>query len=707
MKKLVLFLPLLVLLTFACKSPEGNSEMNNPFFAEYDTPFGTPPFDKINDEQYMPAFLKGMEEQNKEIEAIINNTEDPTFENTIEAIEYSGNLLTKVSRVFYAMTESNTSDKLQEISKEISPKLSKHGDEINLNPELFSRVKAVYDKKGELNLNTEQAKLLDEYYKTFVRGGANLTPENKEKFKEINSQLTLLTIQFNENVLKENNTFELLIENKDDLEGLTEDVITAGAEEAKARGKEGKWIYTLQKPSIIPFLQYSKKRELREKIYKGYLNKGNNNNELDNKENIKKILNLRLQKANLLGYKTYADYILDDNMAKNSKNVYDLLNKIWEPALKVAKKEAADMQKIIDAEGGNFKLASWDWWHYAEKVKKAKYDLDETQLTPYFKVENVIGGVFNLASNLFGITFEERFDIPKYHPDVKTFEVKDAGNGSHIGILYTDYYPRDSKRGGAWMDAFRKQYRKDGKMVTPIIYNVGNFTKPTADKPSLLTVDNVLTLFHEFGHAIHGLLSDCTYPTLSGTATPRDFVEFPSQVMENWAMEPSILKTYAKHYQTGETMPDELIKKIQNAGKFNQGFETTEYLAAAFLDMDYHVSAKPFEGDVIEFEKKSMDKIGLISEIEPRYKSTYYNHIFAGEAGYATGYYSYIWAAVLDADAFAAFEETGDVLNPELAKKYRKYILSSGGTEDSMELYRKFRGKDPDIKALLEKRGLN
>ncbi|MBU2492931.1 MAG: M3 family metallopeptidase [Bacteroidetes bacterium] len=706
MKNLFLLLPLLIIFSFACKSSEGDSVMDNPFFAEYNTPFSTPPFDKINEDHYLPAFIKGMEEQNKEIEIIINNPDEPTFENTIEAIEYSGNLLSKVSRVFNAMTESNTSEKLQNISKEISPKLSKHRDEINLNPKLFERVKSVYDKKDNLGLNTEQAKLLDEYYKGFVRGGANLNPVDKDKFKEINSQLSLLTLQFGENVLKENNSFQLVIDNKDDLEGLTEDVIASGAEEAAAKRLKDKWVFTLQKPSMIPFLQYSKKRELREKLYKGYLNKGNNNNELDNKEIIKKIVNLRLQKANLLGFKTYAEYVLDDNMAKNPKNVYELLNKLLDPALNVAKKEAADMQKMIYNEGNKFKLASWDWWHYAEKVKKEKYDLDETQLTPYFKVENVINGVFNLASNLFGITFEERTDIPVYHPDVKTFEVRDA-DGSHIGILYTDYYPRESKRGGAWMDAFRKQYKKDGKNISPVIYNVGNFTKPTADKPSLLTVDNVNTLFHEFGHAIHGLLSNCTYPKLSGTATPQDFVEFPSQVMENWAMEPVVLKSYAKHYLTGEPISDELIEKIQKSGKFNQGFETTEYLAAALLDMDFHSIEKPFEGDVIEFENEAMKKIGLISEIEPRYKSTYYNHIFSSEPGYATGYYSYIWAAVLDADAFAAFKETGNVLNPELGQKYRKYILSSGGTEDSMELYRKFRGKDPDIKALLEKRGLN
>lgn len=706
MKKFYLFLPIIFLLTLGFKSSEGENEMNNPFFSDYTTPFGTPPFDQIKEEHYLPAFYKGMEMRNEEINAITSNTEEPTFENTIIPLEYSGSLLTKVRNVFFAMTEANTNSKLQEIAKEISPKLTQHRDEINLNQKLFERVKAVYDKKDQLNLNPEQLKLLTEYYKVFVRGGANLNPEDKEKLKAINSEISLLTIQFSENVLAENNTFELVIENKEDLAGLPEDVIAAGAEDAKAKGKEGKWVYTLQKPSIIPFLQYAPKRELREKIYKAYYGKGNNNDERDNKEILKKMVNLRLQKANLLGFKTYADYVLDNNMAKTPANVYDLLNKLWVPALKVAKEEAADMQKMINDEGGNFTLEAWDWWYYSEKVKKAKYDLDETQLTPYFKIENVVDGVFSLSSKLFGITFEERFDIPKYHPDVRTFELKE-NDGTHIGILFTDYYPRDSKRGGAWMDAFRPQYKVDGKMVTPVIYNVGNFTKPTADKPSLLTVDNVLTLFHEFGHAIHGLLSNCTYPSLSGTNTPQDFVEFPSQVMENWAMEPSILKTYAKHYLTGETIPDELIEKIQKSGKFNQGFVTVEYLAAALLDMDYHIINEPMTIDANEFEKISMEKIGLIKQIEPRYKSTFYNHVFAGEPGYATGYYSYIWAEVLDADAFAAFKETGDVLNPELAKKYRKYILSSGGTEDSMELYRKFRGKDPDIKALVEKRGLN
>ncbi len=430
--------------------------------------------------------------------------------------------------------------------------------------------------------------------------------------------------------------------------------------------------------------------------------KGDHNDSLDNKNILARMALLRLQRANILGYKNHSEYVLEEQMAKKPENVYNLLDKLWEPALKRAISERDEMQKLIYAEGNNFKLKSWDWWYYAEKLKKAKYDLDEEELRPYFKVENVIKGVFGLATRLWGLQFIERNDIQKYHPEVKVFEVKEK-DGKHIGILYTDYFPRASKRAGAWMGEFRRQLKKDGKIVTPIIYNVGNFSKPSGDKPALLSVDEVHTLFHEFGHALHGLLSNCTYESISATETPRDFVEFPSQVMENWAMHPDVLKTYAKHYQTGEIIPDTLIKKLEKASLFNQGFETVEYLAASFLDMDYHTINKEIT-DVIQFEKESMNKIGLIEEIIPRYRSTYFNHIFSG--GYSSGYYSYIWSAVLDADAFDAFIKSGDVYNLELAGKYRKYILSSGGTDDSMELYKKFRGQDPSIEPLLERRGL-
>lgn len=700
MKKSAILILITGIMFMACSS----NENQNPFLTEWDTPFGTPPFDKIKQEHYLPAFEEGIKQHKAEVEDIVNNTEEPTFENTIEALEYSGALLTKVSRIFFAMNSSMTNDEMQAISKEVSPMLSKHNDDINLNPELFAKVKTVYDRQEQLDLNKEQQKLLEKYYKSFVRGGANLPDDQKDEFRKINEELSLLSLQYGENVLKETNKFELVLD-ENDLDGLPEDVIAMGKEEAEAKGYEGKYVYTIQRTSMYPFLTYSTRRDLREKLYKGYINKGDNDDSLDNKKIASKMAALRVKRANMLGYPTHSHFILEEQMAKNPEAVYELLNKLWEPALNVAKQERDDMQKMIYDEGNDFELEAWDWWYYSEKVKKAKYDLDEAELKPYFEVSNVIKGVFDLSTKLWGITFEERNDIPKYHPEVRTFEVKDK-DGSHIAILYTDYFPRESKRGGAWMDALRKQHvNQDGEFVNPIIYNVGNFAKPTGDKPALLSVDNVTTLFHEFGHALHGMLSNVTYESLSGTSTPRDFVEFPSQVMENWCMHPEVLKNYALHYQTGEPIPDELIQKIEKSGKFNQGFATVEYLAASFLDMDWHTLEEPVEQDVIEFENASMNKIGLIDEIAPRYRSTYFNHIFSG--GYSSGYYSYIWSEVLDADAFRAFEETGDVYNPTLADKYRRYILASGGTDDAMELYKKFRGKEPEIEPLLEKRGLN
>lgn len=680
-----------------------NAQDKNPLLREWNTPYGTPPFEKIKTEHYLPAFNKAMELHKAEITAIVENNEEPTFKNTIAALDYSGKQLDKVNSVFSAMNGAMTNEMLQNLSKEIQPKLSGHNDDIYLNKELFKRVKTLYKKKDELGLNTEQQQLLDKYYKKFIRGGANLNDEDKKKFRKINEQLSVLSIEFGQNVLKEVNKFELVLDKKEDLAGLPEGVISGAAEEAKARGYEGKWVFTISKPSMIPFLQYSEKRELREKLYKGYINKGDHGDSLDNKDILAKMAKLRVERANLLGYPTHAHYQLEDKMAKKPANVYELLNKIWEPALEMAKQERDQMQQMIEDEGKDFKLKSWDWWYYAEKVKKAKYDFDENEVKPYFAVDNVISGVFGLATDLWGIQFEERNDIPKYHKDVKTFEVKDK-DGSHIAILYTDYFPRESKRGGAWMDVLRKQRKKDGEFVHPVVYNVGNFSKPTGDKPALLSLDEVHTLFHEFGHALHGMLSKCTYPSLSGTSTPRDFVEFPSQVMENWCMHPEVLKKYAKHYNTGEPIPDELIQKIKQSSKFNQGFATVEYLAASFLDMDWHTLKKPEIKDVHKFGNKSMSKIGLIEEIVPRYRSTYFRHIFAG--GYSAGYYSYIWSEVLDADAFAAFKESGDVYNQELADKYRKFILAKGGTEDAMELYKKFRGQEPQIEPLLEKKGL-
>lgn len=699
MKVKIMIIITATLLLSACSS----NDEKNPLLEKWDTPFETPPFDEIKNEDYLPAFKEAIKLHNDEIDKIANSKEEPTFKNTIGALEYSGELLTRVRNVFGAMRGAMNNDKLQAISKKVVPMMSKHQDDINLNASLFSRIKDVYNKRDELDLTTEQKTLLNKYYKDFVRGGADLNDKDKEKFRNINKELSLLSLKFGENILAENNKFELVIDNEADINGLSESIKTAAAETAKEKGYENKWVFTIQKPSMIPFLQYSTNRALREKIYTAYFMKGDHNDELDNKKILTKIVLLRLKRANMLGYKTHADYVLDEQMAKTPKNVYDLLDKVWKPALARAKAESDEMQKMIEAEGNSFKLESWDWWYYAEKVKKEKYDLDENELRPYFEVNNVIKGVFGLATSLFGIQFVERDDIQKYHPDVKVFEVKEA-DGKHIGILYTDYFPRASKRSGAWMDEFRRQHKKDGKMITPIIYNVGNFSKPTGDKPALLSIDEVETLFHEFGHALHGLLSNCTYPSVAATETPRDFVEFPSQVMENWALHPDVLKSYAKHYKTGKVIPKELVDKIVKSSLFNQGFATVEYTAASYLDMDWHTITKETKLDVNKFENRSMSKIGLIHEIKPRYRSTYFNHIFSG--GYSAGYYSYLWSEVLDADAFNAFVESGNVLNKELAAKYRKYILSAGGTEDAMELYKKFRGKEPSIEPLLKKRGL-
>ena len=697
MKKTFLLLFIAGLLLCSCLKQE-----ENPLFSEFDTPFQVPPFDKIKEEHYLPAFKEGMEQGNMEIDAIVNNPEAPTFENTIEAVESTGSLLRKVGNVFYVLNGSMTNDNMQEIAKEVAPLESKHQDNIRLNEKLFQRIKAVYEQKDKLDLTTEQNTLLVKYYKDFVRSGANLDEEKKARLKEINQELSILTVKFGDNVLKENNRFEMVIDKKEDLAGLPQAVISGAAEAAKEREYEGKWVFTIHKPSMIPFLQYSENRALREKIFKAYINKGNNNDELDNKDNLAKIAALRVERANLLGYKTHADYVLENNMAKKPENVYNFLDQLWKPALKMAKREAKELQEMISNEGHDFKLQAWDWWHYSEKLKKAKYALDEEMLRPYFKLENARDGAFSVASKLYGIQFIEREDIPKYHEDARVFEVKEA-DGSHIGIFYTDYFPRASKRGGAWMNSFRKQSRLHGKEIYPVITNNGNFSKPTGDKPALISSEEVTTLFHEFGHALHGLLSDCTYNRLSGTSVSRDFVEMQSQIMENWAFEPEVLKMYAKHYETGEVIPQELIDKLKKTSHFNQGFVTVEYLAASFLDMDWHTLAEAKELDAHEFETESLNKIGLIPEIIVRYKSPYFNHIFSG--GYASGYYSYIWAEVLDADAFEAFKETS-LFDQKTAQSFRENILERGGTEDPMVLYKRFRGAEPKVEFLLKKRGL-
>jgi peptidyl-dipeptidase Dcp len=677
-------------------------QADNPLLGEFTAPFGAPPFDKIRVEHYKPAYLEGMRQQREAIAAIAGNAEAPTFANTIEALEKSGDLLTSVDNIFRSMSSANTSDELQKIAQEIAPVQSAHYDGILFNEKLFARIKAVYDKRNNLDLDQEQKRLLEKTHLAFVRGGANLNAGDKAKLAEINQELSVLGLQFEENLLKETNKFEMVIENKADLAGLPEGVVTAAAEAGQQLGHEGKWVFTVRKTSMIPFLQYSERRDLREKIYKAYITRGDHDDELDNKKTLLRVVDLRIKRAQLLGYKTHADFALEESMAKKSSTVYDFLGKLWTPALARAKTEAASFQQMIDTEGKSFKLESWDWWYYAEKVRKAKYALDDEMLRPYFELENVRAGAFMLATKLFGITFEERKDIPTYNAEVRVYEVKEA-NGKHIGILYADYYPRDNKQGGAWCGGFRSASRIGGKIETPLVTNCGNFTRPTGDTPSLLNFDEVTTLFHEFGHGLHSLLTERAYPTVQNVAT--DFVELPSQIMENWATDPEFMKMYARHYKTGEPIPDALVGKIRESSTFNQGFMTTEYLAASLLDMDWHTLAAPPAPDANAFEAASLGRIGLIPEIISRYRSTYFAHIF-GDGGYAAGYYSYIWAEVLDADAFRAFKETS-LFDQKTAAAYRKYILAAGGIEDEMALYKKFRGREPAIEPLLERRGLN
>lgn len=702
--KRVFFLIAGVLVIFAgCQNAQKRDTMTeNPLLKDFDTRFQVPPFADIDTAHYLPAFKQAIQKHNDEIQTIAEQPAEPDFENTIAALDYSGMLLDKVSSVFFNMTSAHTNDQLQQIAREVSPMLSKHRDNIRLNRDLFARVKAVYDQRDELDLTTEQETLLDKTYENFVRGGANLPEEKRARFREINERMSVLTLNFGEHVLNETNEFKMFIDDEADLAGLPKSVRDAAAESAADAGKEGQWLFTIHKPSLIPFLQYSDKRGLREKMYKAYINQGDNGDENDNKELINEIVNLRIERAHLLGYDNHAEYVLEKNMAKKPENVYAQLEKIWKHALPAAKEEARRLQEMINESGENFDLKPWDWWYYAEKLKKAKYDLDESETRPYFQLENVRKGAFDVAGKLFGLEFTPLEKMPVYHEDVQVYEVTENG-GEHVGVLYMDFHPRESKRGGAWMTSFQSQYKKDGKDNRPVIQVVTNFTKPTDDTPSLLSWDEATTLFHEFGHALHGLLSDCTYPAIAGTNVPRDFVELPSQIMENWAGEPKVMKQYAMHYETGDPIPDALIEKIKNAGNFNQGFETLEYLAAAFLDMDYHILEEKQELDVNAFEDKSMERIGMIPEIESRYRSTYFRHVFSG--GYSAGYYSYNWAAVLDADAFNAFKENG-LFDSETARAFRENILEKGGAGDPMENYKAFRGQEPKVDPLLERKGM-
>ncbi len=705
-KKLLNVIVLSAIALSACNNKQAKqveAPAANPFLTEYTTPFQVPPFDQIKNEHYMPAFEAGIKEQQGEIDAIVNNTETPTFENTILPFDKSGQTLDRVSNVFFNLNECLTNDEMIAIAEQVLPMLSKHSDAIMMNPKLFERIDYVYQHRNEMDLDDQQIRVVEKYHQDFIRSGAGLNAEQQAELSQINEQLSTLSLQFGNNLLKENAGYKLVVENEADLAGLPQTSIDAAAEQAKAEGMEGKWVFTLSKPSLIPFLQFADNRDLREKMYKAYYNRGDNNNEYDNKKLINEMCKLRVQKAKLFGYDNYADYVLAVNMAQDSKTVDKFLIDIFNPAQQLAKRELAEMQAIADAEGAGIKLEGWDWWYYAEKLRKAKYDFDENYIKPYLTVDNVRNGMFTAANKLYGITFTQNTNLPVYYPGVETYEVKEA-NGDFLGILYMDYYPRDSKSGGAWCTSFRESgHDIEGNKVYPVVSLVMNFTPASGDTPALLTWDETETMWHEFGHSLHAFFSDGLYDRTCGNV-PHDYVEMPSQIMENWVAEPEVIRMYAKHYQTGEVMPDSLINKIENSALFNQGFMTTELIAASILDMKYHELTEPQDLDVDAFEKEQMDAIGLMPEILPRYRSTNFSHIFNG--GYSAGYYAYTWAEVLDKDAFNYFKSSGDLFNPELAASFRKNCLQECGNDEGMVQYRKFRGQDPDYEPYLKARGL-
>jgi len=675
----------------------------NPLLAEqWDTPFGVPPLDRIQDEHYMPAFEEGMDRHRIEIEAITENPDPATFDNTIVSLERSGALLSRVSQAFYPRNSAHTNEALQETAREIAPRLAAHSDDILMNRALFDRVHAVFEQRDDLDLDSEQLRLLTESHKRFVRSGVNLPEETQARIREINAELSELSTRFNDNLLAETNAFELVIDNPDELDALPENLVAAASAEAERRGLEGEYVFTLQRPSINPFLQYSSSRELRREIFDGYAARGDNDNDHDNKSVLARTAELRAERARLMGYESHAHYVLEDRMAQKPERVMSLLNRVWEPAIRVAKQESADLEAMMHEDGIDGALHGADWRFYTERIRKQRYDLDDEALRPYFELDAVRDGAFDVATRLFGITFERRNDLPTWHPDQQVFEVKEA-DGSHVGILYMDFFTRESKRGGAWEATLRQQSNVDGR-VRPVVTNNFNFPPPTDVGPSLLSFSEASTLFHEFGHALHDLLSDVTYQSLSGTNVRWDYVEFPSQMLENWMSEPEVLRSFARHYETGEPIPDEMIEKLNASSKFNQGFKTVEYLAASFLDMNWHSLQHGGAAidDVDAFENQAMQELGLIDQIIPRYRSTYFRHIFSG--GYASGYYGYLWSEVLDADAFEAFKETS-LFDQETATEFRR-LLSYGGSRPGMELYREFRGRDPEIGPLLARRGL-
>lgn len=676
---------------------------SNPFFGKFKTPFEAAPFDKIKTEHYEPAFDEGIKQLAKEIDEIANNSDPATFENTIVALERSGKMLDTVASVFFNLLAAESNDEMMEISQRISPKLSESSNNIYLNEKLFNRVKSVYEQKESLNLSTEDAMLLEQTYQSFKKRGATLSDKDKERYRELSTELSLLNLQFDQNALKDENRYQMLLTDEKDLAGLPESVRDAAANLAKEKGKEG-WMINLSAPSYVPFVRYSDRRDLREKLYREYMSVGSKGDEYDNRENIKKIVNIRLEIAKLMGHKNYAEYVLEHKMAKKPENVYKLLNQLLDAYKPVAINEYNMVQGLaLGLEKEKITVMPWDWSYYSEKLKNMLFDVNDEMTRPYFELSNVKKGVFGLATQLYGITFKENKKIPVYHPEVDAYEVYDA-DGKFVSILYTDFFPREGKQSGAWMNNIKSQYKdKNGKDSRPQVIIVMNFTRPTDTKPSLLTYDEVETFLHEFGHSLHGMLAEGTYASLSGTSVYQDFVELPSQIMENWLSEKEFLDQIAVHYQTGEKIPQELVQKLVDASNFNAGYLCCRQLSFGLLDMTWHTIENPFDGDVASFEKSAWAPTVIVPEIKEALMSPQFGHIFSG--GYAAGYYGYKWAEVLDADAFSVFKEKG-IFNKEVAKSFRDNILSKGGTEDPAVLYKRFRGQEPTIDALLIRNGI-
>jgi peptidyl-dipeptidase Dcp len=675
---------------------------SNPLLSDWNTPFELPPFAAIEPTHFEEAFDVAMKEARAESDRIADQQDEPTFENTIVALERSGKALTRVARTFFNLTGAHTNEAIQKIEREVAPKLAKHSSDMLLNARLYSRIADLWERRASLGLSAEEAMVLERYQKMFQRAGAGLDEAGKARMAEISQRLATLGTRFSQNVLKDESDFQLVLETEEDRAGLPDFLLAAASEAARERGLDGKHVITLSRSSIEPFLQFSTNRRLREEAFKGWTARGENGGDTDNGTIVAETLQLRAEKARMLGFENFAAFKLDDTMAKTPDNVRALLNKVWEPAVEQARQEAEKLAEMARRGGENHEIEAWDWRYYSEKVRKAEHDLDETELKPYLQLENIIQAAFDTAGRLFGLSFRELQGLPVYHPDVRVFEVLDA-TGKHVGLFLGDYFARASKRSGAWMSAFRSQHRIEGE-VSPIIVNVMNFSKGSPGQATLLTFDDARTLFHEFGHGLHGLLSNVTYPMISGTSVARDFVELPSQLYEHWLSQPQVLSKYAVHYKTGEAMPPELLEKLLAAANFNQGFATVEYTASALVDLELHLIGDPADLDTAGFEKDALGKIGMPSAITMRHRIPHFQHIFSGD-GYSAGYYSYMWSEVMDADAFEAFEEKGDVFDPETAGKLLTYIYSAGGRQDPEDAYLAFRGRAPRIDALLEKRG--